>query len=199
MQNKKFKKVKTSKRRFLIPAAVVLVVLIAGGIVWKIHDDHKAKSTVTLSPSAKLEQKVGQQQAEQKGSPNSNATGSSPTATPKGSDSGGSGTVQATSGSVTPSITYPTPNGSESASSVEVDAIIPGVFENGGTCALTLTSSGGAQVKQTSTAMLTGQNTSCRPLQVPSSSVSAGNWTAVVSYSSAAYHGTSAPVSFIIN
>ena len=88
--------------------------------------------------------------------------------------------------SVTPTITY----GDQAGEQVEVGAFVSGIFEDGGTCTLTLEKDGNKQV--VSVQAVQGSNSvSCPVMLIPVSSLTPGTWYATVGYSSMTSEGTS--------
>ncbi|HUS25902.1 MAG TPA: hypothetical protein VMY99_00965 [Nevskiaceae bacterium] len=75
---------------------------------------------------------------------------------------------------------------------VEVSSYVPGVFEDGGTCTVTLTK-GSQQVQKQGSGTKNVSTTQCPNTVIPRAEFSTGTWTAVVSYSSATAKGNSAP------
>jgi cell division protein FtsL len=74
----------------------------------------------------------------------------------------------------------------------EVRAFISNIFENGGTCKVTLTKSGAPTISQTSAAAASATNTQCATIDIPTSNFSSkGEWQLTVSYNSATASGTS--------
>ena len=90
----------------------------------------------------------------------------------------------------------PTSNGKKqvtpvitSATASEVNAYVPGIFEDGGTC--TATATRGSQIETTSSSGFENYNTtSCAPLKF-SPALSGSGWSVVVSYSSSTAQGKS--------
>lgn len=201
-KNKKRSRFYKRKRPAIITGVIVLVLIIGALACWRLHDSSKVTpdSHAQLSASTKLEQQVGQQQANQKAPTGASSTSSSASSSDTPAKSSQSGNpAPAPAGNVTPIITYPVsgPRGEEKVSAVEVDAFIPGVEENGGTCTLTLSGSG--TITKSNPASLSGQSTSCQNFYVSQADgISAGSWTAVVSYKSATYQGSSQPVTFTV-
>lgn len=76
---------------------------------------------------------------------------------------------------------------------VEVSARVPGVLEESGTCTLTL-AKGSVKVVGSRTASPNVSEMSCGFISIARSKLSAGNWSATVSYSSSKARGTSSPV-----
>ena len=95
-----------------------------------------------------------------------------------------------TGGSTTVVITYAdwVPETSE----VEVGAYAA-VVEEGGTCTLTLTGAG-ASATRTNDALTDVSTVSCGGFLIPGSALSTGTWSAVVTYASPSFSGTSSPV-----
>lgn len=82
------------------------------------------------------------------------------------------------------------------ASKREVNAYVPGVFEEGGTCMATLTK-GDKTVTKTSKGFGNVSYTSCEPISVDGL-LENGAWTVVVSYGSAGAEGKSGPKVFTV-
>jgi len=74
--------------------------------------------------------------------------------------------------------------------SIEVAAYVSNVFEDGGTCKLTL-KNGSKTITRESTGFADARSTTCPPFSVPRSEFSAGTWKATVSYNSSALIGSS--------
>ncbi|WP_448626991.1 hypothetical protein [Geodermatophilus sp. URMC 64] len=81
----------------------------------------------------------------------------------------------------------------DATSSVEVDAFVGSLIEDGGSCTLTLTR-GTDNRTASSAATADASTTICAPLRVSDAQLTSGTWQAVVAYSSATARGTSAPV-----
>lgn len=76
---------------------------------------------------------------------------------------------------------------------IEIRAFTPSVIESNGTCTATLTQ-GSTQIVRTSKAFIDSSSSQCEPINIPASELPArGSWSLVVSYSSPASSGTSAP------
>lgn len=89
---------------------------------------------------------------------------------------------------VTPIIT----SWGQSNGNVEVAARVPGIFENGGNCTLTL-QKGSQKVTGSKTGKENVSEVSCGFIPIARSSLSAGDWVATVNYSSAKAEGASQP------
>lgn len=76
---------------------------------------------------------------------------------------------------------------------VKVSARVPGVFEGDGTCTLTLTKNG-VKVSQNKNASQNVSEMSCGFISISRSKLTAGDWSATVSYKSSKTSGTSASV-----
>ena len=74
--------------------------------------------------------------------------------------------------------------------SVEVNAFVSGVIEDGGTCTAALTL-GSTTRTVTAPAAADATTTGCTPMIVPGDQLSAGDWQAVVTYTSATAEGRS--------
>lgn len=75
---------------------------------------------------------------------------------------------------------------------VEIGGYVPGILENGGTCKLTLKNSG-QEITESKVANPDAQSTSCGLITIVRSRLSAGTWTATLSYISSTSEGTSQP------
>lgn len=75
-------------------------------------------------------------------------------------------------------------------STTEARGYASGVFEDGGTCTLTLTK-GSSKITGTSTAVADVNKSTCGPISIDQSQLSSGTWTAVLSYSSPSGTGSS--------
>jgi hypothetical protein len=75
-------------------------------------------------------------------------------------------------------------------SKTEARGYATGVFEDGGTCTLTLTK-GSAKITGTSTGIMDVNKTTCGPISIDQNQLTPGDWTAVLSYSSASGSGSS--------
>ena len=90
---------------------------------------------------------------------------------------------------VTPIITNPV-GAINSASVNTVNAYVPGIFEENGNCNATFTKGSNVLTKQT-TGFENVSNTQCAPISIDPGFLSVGQWTVVVSYSSAKAEGAS--------
>lgn len=167
----------SSKRKLYIIIAVILVLLGAGFLYVKQRENKPAPAQ---SPSTKLENKLSKEETDKKGAPE--------TGTPSNTTKQSAGqTTPATTGSnVTPVITYFGVTGSQ----VEVDAFIPAIIENGGTCTLTVTNGSTVVARATKPAHSNAQSTNCENFLINSAG-SSSSWRAVVSYTSSSHNGTS--------
>ncbi len=75
--------------------------------------------------------------------------------------------------------------------SVIGQAFVTNIIESNGSCTLTLSRSGAADVKATVSAYADATVTYCRKIIIPKSSISPGTWTATIAYSSPTSSGTS--------
>jgi hypothetical protein len=78
----------------------------------------------------------------------------------------------------------------ESSAAVEEGSYVQGVVESGGVCTLTL-SQGASTVTATAQAEPDATTTSCGGIAIPRDRLSAGDWSAVVSYESPTTRGSS--------
>lgn len=95
---------------------------------------------------------------------------------------------------VTPVISY----AGQYDASIEASAFVSGIIEEGGTCTLTL-KNGSKTVTKTSAGATDAKTTRCTLFMFPTKELSAGTWTATVSYESVAAKGTSDPFKFEVN
>lgn len=72
----------------------------------------------------------------------------------------------------------------------EVVSRVPNILEESGKCTLTLTK-GSSKVEQSKNAVPNVSEMSCGLIKIPTSKLSSGNWSVVVSYSSKKYSGKS--------
>jgi hypothetical protein len=88
---------------------------------------------------------------------------------------------------VTPIIT----DASQSDSQVRISGYVSGVFEDGGTCTITITQ-GSSKIVKTATAFENVSTTQCSPVTLQRSDFpAAGQWQVTLAYNSAAAEGTS--------
>jgi len=162
---------------------LVIVILAVGSLVYY-HHNHSVKtdlvvdskgSTVNMTPpNASDKQDVDQNKAAL-GSGSNNQSGTS------------------TDGkrSVSVVISYADLSGDD----VQVNSYVSGIFEDGGTCTLTLTN-GSKTVTKTGQGAGDASHTDCAPFSIPQSELGSGSWKAVVSYSSNDADGASSPANF---
>ncbi len=176
----KIKKHLSINKKLLV--ALVLLLVITGAILyWRKSSSHntaatksKPESIINLNGPTEQEKASGDAaktavlDQEQK-------RNSTPTTTTNGKRS------------VTPSITYAGQYGQQ----IEVGGFVSGVFEDGGTCTLTLQKGSGKQTTQV-TGVKGASSVDCPVMAIPLSSLSKGTWVAVVSYSSSTSTGQSA-------
>lgn len=173
---------KRSRNKILISiGTLVLIALVIAGLEFSntTHFFHKANTANQLRGDINYgaPTKADKQDSEsRKSAPPSNGT--SPN-TP---------TSNTTKRSVDVEIT--TWNQDETA--LSVNGFVSGVVENNGTCTLTLKSenSSGSVAKQR-IAEANATNTTCGEISIPNSSLPAGKWTAILSYSSPTAAGAS--------
>lgn len=82
----------------------------------------------------------------------------------------------------------------QASNAVKVSARVPGIFEESGTCTLTL-SKNGVNVTQNKAATQNVSEMSCGFISIERSKLSSGIWSATVTYSSKDAGGTSSPAS----
>jgi hypothetical protein len=179
----KIKMPKQKKRKvpykLLVIALLVVALFVAGLLVYRSRNTKtNTNPTTTQTPSDTQKIDYNPPTAEQKQDSESHK------------DQIVQETQQPTTGgrTVTPIITHTQQN---SDGSIAVDAFVPGIVENGGTCTLTATQ-GSQKVSATSSAFANATTTNCTSFSVPRSNFpSSGTWTFTVSYQSAAAQGMS--------
>jgi hypothetical protein len=75
-------------------------------------------------------------------------------------------------------------------SATEARGYVSNVLEDGGTCTITFTK-GSEKVTATSTGLIDVSKTTCRPITINPGQLGSGEWSAVLSYSSATSEGSS--------
>lgn len=102
-----------------------------------------------------------------------------------------------------PSPTPPSPSGKKqvvpvvvSADKEGANAYVSGIFEEGGTCTAKFTTTNGDSIEATSSGFQNSNYTSCAPIKLNGPLNIKGDWTVVVSYSSATAEGSSQPRQF---
>jgi len=185
------KEKKASQKRAIILAALGLAVLVGallaldrkGLINLPLLPDKKSAQTtqthegVNYSPPTQQEKDETEQFKDNLGDQSTPTTPTTPTS-PSPTNS--------TKKSITPIMTSwgANPN-------VEVRGYVPGISEENGTCTVTLTKDG-QKVTESATATPDATTVSCGLITIAKSRVSAGTWSATLSYSSAKYEGVSA-------
>jgi uncharacterized protein (UPF0333 family) len=182
------KKQKSSKVKLLV-LMLVIVALVAGGyFLIKKHNDNKLVVQTGTASSLKLKQEENQLDNQNKAS--LPAAGQSTNS--QNNKPGNSG--NATQAAADIFITY----AGESGNTVQVSSYVSGVFENGGTCELTL-KNGSTSVTRQDTGIENVSYTTCPTFNIDNtgnSVLASGTWSATVSYSSASYQGVSSANSF---
>lgn len=173
------------RRGIIITTIIVLLALAGGGAFAYLHHKNADKirnpNSVSYAPPTKEEQKETEQFKQQQQADNSNPT-PPPTTAPDGRKS------------VTPTISY----AGQYDALFEASAFVPSIFEDGGTCTLTLVH-GSKTVTKTSAAVKDATTTRCNLFSFASSELTpSGTWTASVAYSSATAVGTSKSVDITI-
>lgn len=171
---------KTKKRpvsRLLFVVMLLISTLLVGGVLGYKNLKDKTKPTeggsptstggINLNPPTEEDIKEAENRKEQL----SNSSGN--TTTPL-------------NGNVTPIIT----SWGQANGKVEVAARVPGILEEGGLCTLTL-KRGDVTRTGSSNAMANVSEVSCGFIAIPRSSLTAGEWSATVTYSSPKNSGTS--------
>lgn len=179
------KKIKNKKKIILLSATTLVVLAIIGGVAYtassrndtKNKDNQDGLTGVNYDPPTKEEKAAADTvkdkasdrlELEKKSTQNSaNKKQVSPVISSTGQD--------------------------QQSKDIEVAAFIPGVFEDGGTCTLSL-SSGQTTRTATRTAIKNVSDTSCGFMNIPYSQLSPGSWQASVKYDSSSASGTSSSV-----
>jgi len=171
------------KKKILIIAAVLTTLFIIGGFYFfnKYNSEEQpnvvnpAEEGINLSPPT--ENDKAENDAHKESLDDSDADGNT-TVSP--------GNVK----DVEPQIVY----SGQQNNKVEVSSRVPGVFEESGNCTLKLVN-GAKSVQQSKKALQNVNEMSCGLIQIDRSKLSAGKWTATVSYESTKAKGVSNPVS----
>jgi hypothetical protein len=167
----------------LIAVAVLLIAGVGTFFVVRSHagaaNDVRKPNSVDYGPPTEQEKKETEAFKEQQQKQN----GETPAPAPK-TDSGKL--------AVTPVISYV----GQYDASIEASGFVPSIFENGGTCTLTLTH-GSTTVTKTSAGSEDARTTRCQTFSFPARELKpVGTWTAVLSYSSPTSEGSSSKVDF---
>ncbi len=93
---------------------------------------------------------------------------------------------QASKKAVTPSITY----AGQFGSTIEIGAYVGGIFEDGGTCTLTISKDGQTKIAEVA-AVKNANSVDCPTMAIPRGSLVDGTWQVTVMYVSANYEGKS--------
>jgi len=174
------KKSRHIKKPLLIAIGIVIVLAVAGCLLWKHHKDVEAQKPhpphpINYNPPTQEEKDQTQAHKEELSQQSNQSSGSGSTGTSAGAQS------------VSPVIT----NASQLNQQITVNAYVPGIFEDGGTCTATFTK-GGATVTKTSQGFANVNTTSCAPITANRSEFSSsGDWQVIVSYSSSKASGSS--------
>ena len=175
------------KRKILI-TSVVVVVLVAGSIVYIFNRNSKKDNKTATSdnpisidstnynpPTEEEKQETEQFKKEQEAKQNANI------------DSQQSTSATQKSGIANVSIT----NLQSTSQAATASGFVSNVFEDGGNCTLTLTL-GNQKITGTSKGIADVNKTTCPEISIPRSSIpQSGQWTAVLSYASSKISGTS--------
>lgn len=153
-----------TKKILLLVVLAVVVGAVGYGIWYKVADHPKpvGAGEINYGPPTKTEKKETEQHKKDLESQQSS------------SDS--------QTGQATVVITY--------LSTTEARGYVSGVFEDGGTCTLTLTK-GTTKVSGTSTGISDVNKTTCGPISIQSGQLTSGDWNAVLSYKSDTASGSS--------
>lgn len=183
--------IKNPKKWLITGGIVAAVLLVVGGawLTWKLRSDAAVRQQANAAAAG--DQAPAKAAASQQTPANSDTSTSKDDAAKNNpAPSTPSTPTPAQKKSVTPVLTSAGyTNGSKQQ--VEVDAYVPGIFENGGTCTLTATQ-GSQKVTATSQGYQNVSQTSCHNFVVDRGKFPAGgSWTIIVTYSSSTAEGTS--------
>ncbi len=175
---------KNKNRKKLLLIIILIAGLIAGLAAWWFlvyNNDERGTDDINYDPPTKQEVQETEQNKEEvikqtEAENQSNQTDNKPPDTKK---------------TVTPVLTY---WGQESpGSDFEANGRVPGVIESDGTCTLTLIKDG-KSVSTKRTALANAQDTTCGLMTLKFSSLTAGDWKAILSYSSSKSQGSSSAI-----
>lgn len=161
-----------SYKKLILIAIPVLVLGIGGFVIYNRYEKPKTQPTVQNTAGQ------GESDGDEKDNPHKeNQITTNQPPQPAGNKK-----------SAKPSITY----AGQYDTSVEVGAYVPGVFEDGGSCTLTL-QRGDKKFTAVVNAVKNVSSVDCPVMSVPRSSLDGGEWQATVAYSSNSSEGTSDP------
>jgi cytoskeletal protein RodZ len=188
-KNKKFRVGKKAPPSRLSPwyvvAAIVALGLVIGGAYWYQQKNEKEMVTTTAQHTSETPEQIEEeveQNKEEISQPENNETTPSPT-TPQTS-------TPSNLKAVTPIITYAGYSDPATKAEVEVDAFVPELYEDGGTCTMTA-KKGSATVTKQQPANKQATTTNCQNFFISSSEFSSGTWDVTVKYKSGTAEGTS--------
>ena len=169
---------KIKNKKFIIITTVVFALILLGGFI---YSKNQAKSS---NPDTKSSDYINTNPPTDEEKASGDAI--KPTIVKKESDRNNTTSNQSGKTKVVPTITY----AEQYDKQVEVGSYVNGVFEDGGSCTLSLTSG-----SKSATAVVYGikgsNNVNCPVLSVPVASLSNGTWIATVTYSSSSAEGSS--------
>lgn len=174
MQNKKL----TGKAIILVAAAVFVV--LGAGVALALHYRQGNSAQAAAKAHAAALKKVEKQDVND----NKAAIAAQQSSTPSKTNSDGAGNSNTATG-----ISVVITSAQEVASSVQVSSYVSGVFEDGGTCTLTLKKDSQV-VTRTAQGLADASHTTCPTFTIDNNGhavLGAGMWAATVSYSSAAH------------
>lgn len=184
----KNKNIRARQSKVLVWAAlvIILIAICAGTLVWVRHRKHNIstatpdtpQSAINFGPPTTQELQETEQHKEQLQQQIDN-----PTPAPSGART------------VTPVISS---WGQNPDKSLVISAFIPDIYEDGGTCTLTLTMSG-TTVTRTAAGHKDVNRTSCENFTIAYSDIKTGDWMAVIHYDSPSATGNSSNQSIAVN
>lgn len=172
-------KIKKSNKKALIIGVVILLIL-AVCVALYLKNRHNNSEQVTTSPTSQEEVNLNP--------PTEQDKQEAATHKEQLSQASGDPTPPPTNGKVTPVIT----SWGQSNGKVEVAARVPGILEEGGICTLTL-KKGDVTRSGTSLGIANVSEVSCGFIAISRSTLTAGEWSATVAYSSSKATGVSEP------
>lgn len=164
----------SDKRRFFVAFLIILFLIMLGVFLYKQSQRSNTNNPVSANESEGLNLNPPTEEDIKEAENNKERLANSPSTTPTSNEK------------VTPIIT----SWGQANGKVEVAARVPGILEEGGLCTLTL-KRGGETRTGSSNAMANVSEVSCGFIGIPRSSLTAGEWSATVTYSSPQNSGTS--------
>lgn len=175
---------KPSKKIVVLLLVIILALAMAAYFLQKANQNNDTKSTpkpesfINYNPPTEQEQKSGDNKKPEIVNQEESRNTQQPT-----TNSG--------KRAVKPIVTYATQYNSE----IEIGGYVNGIFEDGGTCTVTVTKDDKQQTKSVSS-VKNVNSVDCPVMALATSSLSPGTWTAVITYTSATAEGKSESKTF---